>query len=66
MAKRVQKIKAKKSKGKSIKMDAKSHLERAIKIKPDFLNAYFELGCLLMEEGNLSDAEKQFNQVIKL
>ena len=63
MAKTAQKKQAGQLKKKSIKMDAKSHLEQAIKINPDFLDAYYELGCLLRDEGNLKGAEKQLSLI---
>ena len=32
-------------------MNAKKHLEKAIALKPEYAEAYFELGILLKEEG---------------
>ena len=58
MAKTAQKTKERKSKKKNVKMDAKSHLEQALKINPDFLDAHYELGCLLRDEGDKKGAEK--------
>ena len=66
MAKTVQKTKEKKSGKKNVKVDAKFHLERALKINPKFLDAHYELGCLLRDEGDLKGAEKQYKEVIKL
>ena len=51
---------------KVVKKDAKIHLQQAIKIDPDFLDARYELGSLLLSEGELKGAEEQFNKVVKL
>jgi len=48
---------------KVIKKDAKIHLRQAIKIDPDFLDARYELGSLLLSEGEL---KVQKNNLIKL
>ena len=66
MVKLAQKTKAGKAKKKSIKKDAKSHLLHAIKINPEFFDAHYELGCMLMDEGDFKNAEKQFKKVVKL
>ncbi len=51
---------------KVVKKGAKIHLRQAIKIDPDFLDARYELGSLLLSEGELKGAEEQFNKVVKL
>lgn len=46
--------------------DAKSLLEKAISIKPDFANAYYEIGFIYLREGEMEKAKKAFEEFLKL
>ena len=47
-------------------MNPRNHLEKAIKINPDFSEAYFELGLLEKLEGNKNDALKLFKKAVSI
>jgi len=46
--------------------EAKPLLEKAISLKPDFANAYYELGFIYVREGNMEKAKETFQEFLKL
>ncbi|XJZ26220.1 rhomboid family intramembrane serine protease [Bacillota bacterium Lsc_1132] len=46
--------------------EARDHLERAIKLKPNFHEAYYNLALIYLEENNLIQAKKNAEKAVKL
>ena len=46
--------------------DAISHYSAAIKLKPDFAEAHYNLGLALTNTGNLEEAAQQFREAARL
>ncbi|MEJ6622117.1 MAG: tetratricopeptide repeat protein, partial [Opitutae bacterium] len=47
-------------------MNAKTHLEKAIVLNPDFAEAYFELGMLLKEDGDIKESIKTLRKAVSI
>ena len=47
-------------------MNAKTHLEKAIALNPEFAEAYYELGMLLKNEGAIKESIKQFQKSVSI
>ena len=48
-----------------IMSNARSHLEKAISLNPEFAEAYYELGVLLKEENSIEECIKNYIQAVK-
>ena len=46
-------------------MNAKTHLEKAIALNPEFAEAYFELGMLLKEDGDIKESVKHLKKAVR-
>ncbi|MDX1554802.1 MAG: tetratricopeptide repeat protein [Xanthomonadales bacterium] len=46
--------------------EARSHLEQAIGLRPDYATAHNNLGTLLAEQGDLSGAARHFQQTVEI
>ena len=47
-------------------MNAKTHLEKAIALNPEFAEAYYELGMLLKNEAQLRNQLNNFKSLLAL
>ena len=47
-------------------MDAKAHLRKAIRLNPDYSEAYYELGLLLKKDGESGQALEHFQKAVSL
>ena len=47
-------------------MNAKTHLEKAIALNPEFAEAYFELGVLLKSEGEIKNSIQNFQKAVSI
>ena len=47
-------------------MNAKTHLEKAISLNPEFAEAYFELGMLLKSKGEIKNSIKNFQKAVAI
>ena len=46
--------------------DSSQHLREAIRLRPDYTEAYNNLGLTLKEQGRLSEAADAFRQALRL
>ena len=47
-------------------MNAKIHLEKAIALNPEFAEAYYELGMLLKEQGEIKESVKNLKKSVSI
>jgi len=46
--------------------EAMEHYEEALRIKPDYAEAHYNLGVALYQAGRVSEAVEQFEQVLRI